>query len=224
MSIQRFPHRLNGEVALDLCFACQGIWFDEFESTQLAPAGVLELFRLVHEHQGDLRQPWRSTLRCPQCCETLAHCLDYTHTGRFAYSRCPQRHGRFSAFSAFMIENGFVRQLTIAEVQELASRVQTIRCASCGAPVDIRRDSVCGHCRAPIVVLDPDAVHRALENFASQAQLPQRLDFHPSAEVLIANERLRTQMQHRKRSELLEGGVADLVLEGIATLWSFLRH
>jgi len=224
MSIQRFPHRLNGEVTLDLCFACQGIWFDEFESAQLAPAGVLELFRLIHEHQGDLRQSWRSSLRCPQCCETLAHCLDHTRTGRFAYSRCPQRHGRFSAFSAFMIEKGFVRQLSIAEVQALASRVQTIRCASCGAPVDIRRDGVCEYCRAPIVVLDPDAVRSALENFAIQAQRQQRLDPHTLADALIANERLRTQAQHRKRSELLEGGGADLVLEGIAALWSILRY
>ena len=48
MAVHRFARQLNGEVALDLCFACQGIWFDEFESAQLAPAGVLELLSLIH--------------------------------------------------------------------------------------------------------------------------------------------------------------------------------
>ena len=67
MQIHRFKRHLHGEIALDICFACQGIWFDDFESVQLAPAGVLELFRLLHEHHDDPRQPWRDTLQCPRC-------------------------------------------------------------------------------------------------------------------------------------------------------------
>ncbi|NJD34565.1 MAG: hypothetical protein FIA96_06980 [Betaproteobacteria bacterium] len=29
MSAHRFPRKLGGEVEPDLCFACQGIWFDD---------------------------------------------------------------------------------------------------------------------------------------------------------------------------------------------------
>ena len=71
MAIHRFERQLNGLVTLDICFPCQGIWFDEYESAQLAPAGVLDLFGLLHEHHADLRQPWPGVLRCPRCRETL---------------------------------------------------------------------------------------------------------------------------------------------------------
>jgi Zn-finger nucleic acid-binding protein len=32
MHPHRFRRKLGGEVELDLCAACQGIWFDSFES------------------------------------------------------------------------------------------------------------------------------------------------------------------------------------------------
>jgi hypothetical protein len=69
MAIHHFQRQLNGEVSLDLCFACQGqSGFDEYESAQLAPAGVLALFRLLHEHHADLRQPWpRRPSAAPRC-------------------------------------------------------------------------------------------------------------------------------------------------------------
>ena len=53
MSTHRFPRKTGGEVELDLCFPCQGIWFDEYESLQLAPSGVIDLFKLIHEHRDD---------------------------------------------------------------------------------------------------------------------------------------------------------------------------
>lgn len=224
MAIHRFARRLGGEVSLDLCFACQGIWFDEHESTQLAPAGVLELFRLLHAHHADRRQPWPAVLRCPRCREALLDCLDSTRAGRFAYSRCAQRHGRFSAFSAFMIEKGFVRQLDGAEIADLARQVQNIRCAGCGAPVDIRRDHVCRHCRSPIVVLDPDAVRQALADFGRQASRQENIDPHAVADALIANERARAQVARQERRGLLDSDLGDLVLGGIEGLWHLLRR
>ena len=224
MSAHSFQRQLNGQVTLDICFPCQGIWFDEFESAQLAPAGVLDLFRLLHQHHADLRQPWRDPLHCPRCRESLLHCLDNTRSGRFAYSRCPQRHGRYSAYSAFMIEKGFVRQLSGAEVEDLARRVQTIRCSGCGAPVDIRREHVCTHCRSPIVILDPDAVQSALDDFGKKAVRQQTLDPHALADALVANERARSQTRRQERNEGVDGGISDLVLGGIEMVWNLLRR
>ena len=40
-----FERLLLGQVPLDFCFACQLIWFDEHESTELAPGGVIEVFK-----------------------------------------------------------------------------------------------------------------------------------------------------------------------------------
>ncbi|HCZ16401.1 MAG TPA: hypothetical protein DHV85_17800 [Candidatus Accumulibacter sp.] len=224
MVIQQFERQLNGVVSLDICFSCQGIWFDEFESAQLAPAGILELFRLLHQHHADLRQPWRDVLHCPRCRERLMHRLDSTRSGRFSYSRCPQHHGRYSAFSAFLIEKGFVRQLNGVEVAELASQVQTIRCSGCGAPVDIRRDNVCTHCRSPIVILDHDAVQSALENFGEKATRRQHIDPHAVADALVANERARSLRVREKRNGWLDDDISDLVLGGIETVWKLLKR
>ncbi|MER2626089.1 MAG: zf-TFIIB domain-containing protein [Accumulibacter sp.] len=224
MAIHHFQRQLNGEVSLDLCFACQGIWFDEYESAQLAPAGVLALFRLLHEHHADLRQPWPGVLRCPRCRDPLLNCFDSTRAGRFAYSRCPQRHGRFSGFAAFMIEKGFVRQLNGAEIDDLARKVQSIRCSGCGAPVDIRRQHVCTHCRSPIVILDPDAVRSALDDFGKKAYRQEHVDPHAVADALLANERAKSQVTRQERKSLLEADLSDLVLGGIEGVWNLLKR
>lgn len=224
MRLHRFKRQLHGEVVLDICFACQGIWFDEFESAQLAPAGVLELFRLLHEHHADQRQPWRDALVCPHCRERLIQGLDRTRNGHFSYHRCPQRHGRFNSFASFMCEKGFVRQLSGAEIVELAARVHTIRCSGCGAPVDIRRENVCGHCRSPIVILDPDAVEKALADFGQKAARQERVDPQAFADALLANERLKAQTKRERQKSVLDADLADLVLEGAEALWNLLRH
>jgi len=224
MQIHRFKRHLHGEIALDICFACQGIWFDDFESVQLAPAGVLELFRLLHEHHDDPRQPWRDTLQCPRCNERLLHGLDRTRNGSFAYHRCPQKHGRFNSFSAFMSEKGFVRQLNGAEIADLARRVQVIRCAGCGAPVDIRRDNACSHCRSPIVILDPEAVRDALAGYGEKARRQERTDPNAFADALLANERLKSQATRQRQKSFLETDIADLVSGGVETLWNLIRR
>ena len=87
---QRFERLHHGEVVLDLCFSCQGIWFDEFESVQITPGGIVELFKLLHEHRDDQRIPLREPLQCPRCNERLLHGLDVAkHGGQFNYHRLP---------------------------------------------------------------------------------------------------------------------------------------
>lgn len=224
MSAHPFQRQLLGEVVLDICFPCQGIWFDHLESAQMAPAGVVELFRLLHEHHDDAQHAWPTTLRCPVCRERLIHGLDRTRNGHFSYHRCPQQHGRFNAFAAFMMEKGFVRQLNGAEIADLARRVQTIRCSGCGAPVDIRRENACGHCRAPIVILDPDAVGKALADFGDQAKRQQQIDPLIYADALLANERVKSQAARERQANRLDTDLADLVMEGAEALWSLLRR
>mgnify|MGYP002151235935 CR=1 FL=1 len=55
------------ELPLDLCHACQGLWFDSFESEQLAPGSVIALFEHIHAHRNDQRLPLAPLLRCPRC-------------------------------------------------------------------------------------------------------------------------------------------------------------
>jgi len=224
MSAHRFMRKLAGEVELDLCFACQGIWFDEYESLQLTPAGVIGLFKLIHEHRDDQRLPLASPLRCPRCNERLIHAQDRVKSGLFNYLRCGQQHGRFITFAQFMIEKGFVRQLSGAELDELKLRIGVVRCTGCGAPVDIRRDSACTHCRAPIAILDTQAVEAALAGY-QQAALKQATPPDPVllAEAILFSERERSQRQ-RERGHGLNADIGDLLQDGVGMVWNMLRR
>lgn len=157
--------RLQNSVALDLCFVCQGIWFDAHESAQITPGGIIDLFRLIHEHREELRQSLAGRLRCPRCRDDLQHSLDIGKSGKFNYYRCIQDHGRFTPFAQLMIEKGFVRQLSPTEIKGIAAHISTIHCNGCGAPFDIRTDAACPYCRSPIAILDPAAVEKALANY-----------------------------------------------------------
>jgi len=223
MALHRFPRKTGGEVDLDLCFACQGIWFDAYESLQLAPTGVIELFKLIHEHRDDPRLPLASPLRCPRCNERMIHSQDRVKSGLFNYMRCGQ-HGRFITFSQFMIEKGFVRQLNGAEIGELKARIGTVRCTGCGAPVDIRAESACGHCHAPISILDPRAVEQALAGY-QQAAASSAAPTDPAllAEAILFNARERSRRQ-RERSGVPDAEIGDLLLDGVSMIWNMVAR
>ena len=214
----RFERKIKGEVELDLCYACQGIWFDEYDSLQLAPASVIELFKMIHGHRDQQRLPLAGTLSCPRCSERLIAAQDRVKSGLFNYSRCLQQHGRFITFAQFMIEKGFVRQLTGGELNQLKAGIGVVRCTGCGAPVDIRQDSACSHCRAPISVLDPQAVEAALAGY-QQAAMRQSLTPSPNvlAEAIMFNERERSRRQ-RERGNADLADVGDLLLDGVAMI------
>lgn len=223
---QRFERLHHGEVILDLCFHCQGIWFDEFESVQITPGGILELFKLIHQHRDDQRLPLRDPLPCPRCNERLLHGLDLAkHGGQFNYHRCLQKHGRFTTFAQFMIEKGFVRQLTVAEIETLAARVGTIRCNGCGAPVDIRKDHACGHCRSPIAILDPAAVEQALARY-QQAEIKRTTpNVEMLADAIVMREREKSQRQRDRKLDTLDTiDLGDLIVSGAGMVWNLLRH
>jgi hypothetical protein len=229
---KRFERLLHGEVELDICFTCQGLWFDEMESVQITPGGILELFRLLHEHHDDQRQPLREPLVCPRCNEKLLHGLDVAKFGgQFNYHRCLQKHGRFSTFAQFMIEKGFVRQLSGAEIEELAAKVGVVRCNGCGAPVDIRKDHACTHCRAPIAILDPQAVEQALSRF-QQAEIKRTtLDVEALGDAIVMREREKSRLQRERqlgqKDPPLGEGLADLselIMSGAELVWNILRR
>jgi hypothetical protein len=214
MAKQRFAKTLGGEVILDLCFSCQGIWFDGFESVQVTPGGIIALFELIHARRDEPRTPLRDRLACPRCTDTLLHGLDIAKGGRFNYHRCLQGHGRFTPFAQFMIEKGFVRQLTATEIGTLAARVATVRCSGCGAPVDIRNQSACGHCRAPIAILDPAAVEQALAGYR-QAEVRRTAPPDPDlmAEAILMREKERSRRRREARADGDVTDIADLIVD-----------
>lgn len=223
---QRFERLLHGEVVLDLCFHCHGIWFDDFESVQITPGGVVELFKLIHRHRDDQRLPLREPLACPRCHERMLHGFDVSrHGGKFNYHRCLQKHGRFTTFAQFMIEKGFVRQLSDAEIGELAAKVGTVRCTGCGAPIDIRRDHACGHCRSPIAILDPSAVEQALARYQQAEVKRTTCDVEALGDAIVMREKEKSRYQRERQQGRIEDlDVGDLIVSGVEGLLQLLRH
>jgi len=190
----------GGSVELDVCYQCRGIWFDPQENLKLAPAAVAELFRLLHQHRDDARQPLAPQIHCPRCRNSLTQGFDVVRSGRYVTYRCPNRHGRFSAFSSFMIEKGFVRLLTQPEIDDIARRVAVIHCTSCGAPVDIRKDHACPHCRSAFSLLDPKAVEQALQGYANASKSAASLKVPELADALVMLERDRQRTLRDQRA------------------------
>ena len=225
MEQKTFARQLHGEVQLDLCFACHGIWFDEYESVQITPGGIIELFKLIHEHRDAQRLPLNAALDCPRCHERLLHGLDLARGGRFNYYRCLQKHGRFTTFAQFMIEKGFVRQLTATEIAELKEKVGVVRCTGCGAPIDIRHDSACSHCRSPITILDPEAVEQALAGYQQAEVKRTTVNIEALGDAIVLREKEKSRAQRERRQGQIEDiDIGDLLVTGVEMVWKLLRR
>lgn len=206
------PGLYAGDVEIDVCFACHGFWFDHLESLKLAPRAVATLFKAMHQHQDAPRLPLAQQLGCPLCRATLVQGFDLVRNGRFITHRCPQRHGRFSSFASFMIEKGFVRQLTRPEIADIAAKVGVIHCSSCGAPVDVRREDACSHCRSALSLLDPQAVEKAVQRLGTA---PHAGALPPTAvaDALVAMAREQSRLERERAPRSGRGlGVAGAVM------------
>lgn len=166
LCIAALPH---GHLGLDYCAGCRGIWFDPHESGRLAPQSVLELFRIIRDGQEADGQPLAAVLACPRCRTPLRLMRDIARSGPIAYHGCPNGHGRFTPFAQFLTEKGFVRHIAKKEVEAIAAVIGQVSCHGCGGPIDLRRDTACPHCRAPIAVLDPEAMARTFASYSAKA-------------------------------------------------------
>jgi len=199
-----------------------------------APQVPAEDLQRAERHLAELQrrsgrpQPLALQLDCPRCRRALQRGFDIVRSGRYLTWRCPERHGRFSAFSSFMIEKGFVRLLTKPEVDDIARRVAVIHCTSCGAPVDLRKDHACPHCRSAFSLIDPQAVQRALDGYAGAAQ-PAAPNLPDVADALMAieSERLKAererQTHHRNWFSRPAEPSGDLLAAGVEMVWKMLR-
>lgn len=228
MAKRALPNHDGGPVCLDLCYPCHAIWFDRNESVQLAPRAVIDLFRDVHARQGEPRNPLPERFGCPRCRKPLALAHDLAKAGRFSYWRCPDEHGRLTPFFQFLREKRFVRALTPAELGRVRAELKVVRCSSCGAPIDLQRDTACGHCKAPLAILDADAVAKALREWSEAEQrrpVPTRASIAQAVlDLRTAEARADREAQRWSRSgTVLDGGLAaidlfDLAVDGLGDL------
>ena len=215
MQTLEFGRQQVGVVALDFCFPCQVIWFDNFESLQLTPGGVLDVFKTLHERRAPSRNPLPGLLPCPRCHAHLMLTHDLQHTTHFTYFRCEFGHGRLTPFFQFLLEKNFVRPVTGAELADLRAKVRTIQCSNCGAPLDLEHDAACRYCGSPISILDPDQVVKTVNALnTAQARL-STVDVDRLAAALISPP---------PGTALPEHLVGDLVMTGLGLVAALLSR
>lgn len=158
-------------IAIDLCAACNSVWFDDREDVSLAPGAVVQLFEAMGQAVSSARAPLAARKPCPRCDTGLLRTRDRLHDTPFEYFRCTQGHGRFMGFAAFLRSRQFVRDLTAEEVRTLSLDARVIKCVNCGANTDLREHTDCQYCHAPIAVLDAAQLSKTLaELTAAEAQ------------------------------------------------------
>ncbi|HEY7945023.1 MAG TPA: hypothetical protein VIH15_11015, partial [Casimicrobiaceae bacterium] len=222
MRLLDFEQMLLGRVSLDFCFPCQLIWFDEHESTELSPGGVLDVFKAFDANRAATRNPLPELLDCPRCGSRLALTHDLQRTTHFSYYRCTWGHGRLTPFVQFLLEKNFVRPLSGSELAALKARVRTVQCSNCGAPVDLQHDMVCPYCRSPLAILDPDAIASTLRELNAAEIERKTIDVDRLADALLrAPAGARGSLDfEREGDERLSG---DLVSAGIAIIATLLQ-
>jgi hypothetical protein len=225
MQPQRLARKPFGEETVDCCATCQALWFDAFESVQLTPGATLALFDTIRKSTPATVRALPSRLPCPRCTLPLEITHDLQRTTRFTYYRCAAGHGRFTPFVQFLREKDFIRPLSPAELARLRQTIRVVQCSSCGAPVDLEKDTACPYCRAPIAILDPDAVNATVRALQSAETKRTTIDVDAVVDgILEAHRRAREE----DRSALAWGGnnvvAVDLVALGLAAAANLLTR
>lgn len=223
LKVERYERKAAGEVELDFCYSCQAIWFDQYESAQLTPGAVMKLFAAINAHRESQPRPLADVCRCPVCHGGLELTHDIQRTNRITYYRCPLAHGRLTTFYQFLREKNFIRSLTLGEIERLKAVVKQVRCASCGAPVNLERDSQCAFCRAPIAILDADAVQRTLGELSEAERKRRSVDPHAAVDALLAGQRIERSSRsspstYQAGIAAWDGGVIDLVGDALGLI------
>ena len=200
LSAERYAGHYGRKVELDLCHHCNALWFDRMENMALSAGGVLALLRSMNAKAQDDRQRLPDKLRCPRCRSTLRQSRRRTKDIQYTVHECTAGDGHFITFYELLREKDCIRPLKGEKLKELRRSVDVINCSSCGAPVDLHRTAACEHCKAPLAMLDPQAMAETLERLAAQDQRQSNPDADQIAADMVL-ERLqaeRTFTQHER--------------------------
>jgi hypothetical protein len=219
MAGQSFDGKYGKVVLLDLCFPCNGLWFDSHENLQLTAGAILRLFMIIHENRAAQLHTLGEILWCPRCKSVLKETLDMQRSTRFHYFRCPREHGRFITFFQFLREKNFVRSLNAKEVSELTQYIKTLNCSNCGAAVDLEKTSACAYCRTPIAMLDPHQLETTLRELRQAEEKRQAGD--PLLPTKLILDKLKTESEWKRQSGNVytaDYSSFDLIQEGLTAV------
>jgi len=196
LSTEVFEGHYGARVELDLCHACELIWFDKMENIRLSSAGVLALMRAMATDLDPQRRTLPERLPCPRCRRPLKTRSRPTKTDAVPVHTCAKDHGFLMTYFAFLRERDCIRPLQGKRLEELRAQVEQIRCSSCGASVKLRNDPRCRHCGATVSILDREALAETLGGLHADVERRANVNADKVAADL-AMDRLRTETAFR---------------------------
>ncbi len=231
MAAETYEGNYGRRLEIDVCHACNGLWFDGRESMMLTPGSVLKLFSSMHERHTAARASLVEQPRCPRCAGPLKEQTDLMKSARFSYHACPQ-HGRYTTFFQWMREKGMVRAPSPVELKELRARVQMVNCSNCGAPIPLNETTHCKHCAAPVSILSPESIDATLKEL--HAKEVDRTTVKPELlfDAMVAGAKVDREMNafeasvnpYGRRFGGSTGWQGDLLLSGVSGLLSLIRR
>ena len=105
-------------------------------------------------------------------------------------------------FFEFLRSQGLVRGLTPQEVDALKQKVVSIKCSSCGAPIDLQTQTKCASCGSSLAIVDVDHLGDALRQLDADARADATVSGAPAPappEEIVAN--WRADQEARRRME-----------------------
>jgi hypothetical protein len=198
MQAEMFNAQYGGEIEVDACHHCNGLWFDGRESLQLAPGATLKLFASMYERKESAQQPLVAEKSCPRCDKALVETFDMQRGTRFTYFRC-EAHGRYTTFFHFLREKNLVRAPTPKQLAELKATVKQVDCSNCGAPIVLDKTVTCVHCSAPVSILSEDSINQTLQDLQKKEAKRTTVDPALAAKLVMA------QMQAIKHDNEVNG-------------------
>ncbi len=202
MDEHTFPANYGGEVEIDVCSHCNGIWFDGRESLQLSPGATLNLFGILYSRNDSAKAELVPTKSCPRCDADLAETHDMQRTTRFTYFRCAQ-HGRYITFFQFLREKNLVRAPNPKELAQLRDRVKTVKCSNCGGPIELALGTECAFCSAPVSILSEESITNTLAQLQQREE--KRTTVAPDLAARIVQAKLQAVNAYRGQGTALSG-------------------
>jgi ribosomal protein S26 len=149
-------------VDLDMCRACDLVWFDGSETAQLSGPALLELIGHMAAARALPHEMLRADPRCPRCAGALKIVHNQSRWGRSSQLQCVRRHGAYQSFAQFLGEKGLLRPMSLIDRAKLMRDRGRIECINCGGEI-AKGDERCRWCRSIPSLLDVARLARALD-------------------------------------------------------------
>ena len=158
----RLPGHYGRVIDLDLCAACDLVWFDGTETAQLSGSALLELIGEMASCQALPHELLRDTATCPRCNGGLRLVHNQSRWGHSSQLQCLRRDGAYQSFAQFLEEKGLLRPMSHLDRARLLRDRGRIDCVNCGGNIGAG-DDCCPFCRSVPSLLDVARLAHALD-------------------------------------------------------------